>query len=90
MRLYEPTPNESPGEIHDLAMEQLQLYQTIAETWGRYPDGNCVRCGKCSQAIYMRHDKHGYTYNYNRAEILALVVAHIRQVHEEVVDIGDE
>jgi len=82
-------PNASPGEIHPMALNQLVVYQVAATDWPRYPDGRCVRCGKCDQSIYMRRDIHGVTYQYTKDEILALVVAHIRQAHEEaLIDYG--
>lgn len=84
----EPTPNESPGEVHPMAVAQLELYQRIAESWPRYPDGRCVRCGKCDQSIYMRWDSQGQRYQYLYSQILSLVVAHIRQNHEKVIENG--
>jgi hypothetical protein len=76
-------PNASPGELHPIALNQLVVYQVAATDWPRYPDGRCVRCGKCDQSIYMRWDKNHVRYQYTKDEILGLVVAHIRQNHEE-------
>jgi hypothetical protein len=82
--------NESRGEIHPLALGQLAIYQDIARDWPRYPDGRCVRCGKCDQSIYMRRDVNNVAYSYTKDEIESLVVAHIRQAHAEVIDSGIE
>lgn len=90
MRLYSPSPNESPGEIHPIAKQQLAIYVDVAKDWPRYPDGRCVRCGKCDQSIYFRWDANGVRYAYQYEEITALVVAHLRQAHAEVIDGGIE
>ena len=76
-------PNASPGEIHPMAINQLAAYLAASSDWPRYPDGRCVRCGKCDQSIYMRWDRQGVRYQYTKAEIDALVVAHIRQAHDK-------
>lgn len=75
-------PNASPGEIHPMAINKLAVFQVAAIDWPRYPDGRCVRCGKCDQSMYMRWDVNHVRYQYTKDEILALVVAHIRQAHE--------
>ena len=77
--------NESRGEIHPLALNQLAVWQAACIDWPRYPDGRCVRCGKCDQSIYMRWDINQVRYQYTKDEILALIVAHVRQAHEEVL-----
>lgn len=73
------------GEIHSIAVQQLALYQETALDWPRYPDGRAIRCGKCDQALLFTYDIQGTAYAYADHEILALIVAHIRERHSEVV-----
>lgn len=89
MRMYKQSPNESPGVIHPMAVKVLEQWEGEAFNWPRYPDGRCVRCGKCDQSIYMSRDIHGVLYNISQEEILSLTVAHLRQRHPEVID-GNE
>lgn len=72
--------------ISGLALSQLAPYQMAAYDWPRYPDGRAVRCGKCDQSMYFTEDANEVKYVYTDEEKLALIVAHIRQVHPEAVD----
>jgi hypothetical protein len=87
---YYQTPNvnipynkREKGELADIAKEQLKVWQDRALDWPRYPDGRAIRCGKCDQSMYFTADIQGMVYSYTGAEILALIVAHIRQRHED-------
>lgn len=79
----------SHSPIDGIALEQLAGYQTVAIDWPRYPDGRAVRCGKCDQSIWFAYDINGTPYVYEDHELLALKVAHIRQVHPEATN-GNE
>lgn len=83
-----PSLNDSPrdGTIHDIALRQLRAYQAYADTQSLYPDGRARRCMECDQNVYFSHDVDGVLYRYTDEEIRALKVAHIRQVHPEVID----
>lgn len=76
--------------IDQLALDQLAQWQDIAHTWPTFDatingrDG--VQCGRCSQTIFFRTDVGGNRYVYFPNQILALIVAHIRQNHEEVIN----
>lgn len=80
--------SESPlsGMIHGIAYAQLAPYQELAKTWPRYPDGRFIRCGKCDQGILATADIMGIEYSYTEDETMAVIVAHIRQNHQEYVD----
>jgi hypothetical protein len=82
------SPNDSPkdGTIHPLGLAQLAVFQEAAIMWPRYPDGRAIRCGKCDQSMYFTLDPGGKPYRYSDDEIMALIVAHIRQNHEEAVN----
>lgn len=80
--------SESPlnGTVHGIALAQLAIYQEFAKEWPRYPDSRSIRCGKCDQSIWFLYDENGEVYRYTDDEKLALIVAHIRQNHEEYVN----
>lgn len=83
-----PGNDRDSGEIAPLALVELAKWQIIAESWGVYPDGKARRCMKCDQSIWFICDPHGEQYVYSDEEINALTVAHIRQVHAEVINAG--
>lgn len=85
-----PLNDRAPGELAGIALEQLAPYREVAATWLIYPDGRCHRCMECDQNIWFSRDRQGQPYRYTDAEILALIVAHIRQCHAEVIDAGQE
>jgi len=82
-------PNDSPrdGTMHVIAVEQLKGWQDVAHTWPTFEakingrDG--VQCGRCSQTVFFRSDMGGNRFQYTADQILALLVAHIRQAHSE-------
>lgn len=80
-----PLNNRPPGEIAPIAWEQLKPYRDAASTWPVHEDGRFNRCRVCTQNIWFWHDANGNPYVYETDEIIALIVAHIRQVHPEVV-----
>jgi hypothetical protein len=64
-------------------MDELAGWQDMARMW---PLRFCVedpyaRCEACDQAVIRLVDDTGTGYRYSHGEILALTVAHIRQVH---------
>lgn len=80
-----PLNDREPGEIAQVAIEQLKSYQNVATEWQTYTDGRANRCQECHQNVWFSKDPRGNTYTYTDDEILALKVAHIRQLHSEVV-----
>ena len=85
-----PLNDRKPGEVADVALQQLARWQEIARSW---PVRLLVRkkrwlniCDVCRQSLWFEGDKNGVPYQYQDAEILALIVAHIRQAHSEVYD----
>lgn len=91
MEGYYNTPNKmiplndrEPGEIAEIAWQQLEPYRIAASTWETYTDGRCNRCKECHQNIWFTTDLQRTPYSYDPTEILALKVAHLRQCHSEV------
>lgn len=93
---YSQTPNtmvplnsRKPGEIAEIAKQQLKPYQELARDWGIWTDRSHPqipkRCLKCQQCIWFERDTSGDPYLYENDEVIALTVAHIRQVHKEVL-----
>lgn len=80
-----PLNDREPGEIAQVAIDQLKPYQVAAKTWGVYPDDRATRCKRCDQCIWFTFDPHGEIYHYDDEEIQSLIVAHIRQVHPNEV-----
>ncbi len=87
-----PLNNREPGEIADIARLQLENYQALALVWPTtnvYRDQrHCVVCSECRQCLWFRLDKNGQEYLYSDDELQALKVAHIRQLHAEVIPDG--
>jgi hypothetical protein len=94
---YYQTPNKDiplndrePGEIADVAKERLRKWEAFVANWpidlvfrnNRW----CNICATCWQNIWFERDKNGVNYTYSDAEILALIVAHVMQVHSEALD----
>lgn len=77
-----PLNDRPKGEVAPHAIRELQRWQKIANEWGIYPDGRCRRCMECDENIWFAVDDHGREYIYSDEEINALIVAHIRQVHD--------
>jgi hypothetical protein len=89
---YYSTPNSNiplnsrpPGEIADIAWQQLKPFRDAASTWPVFQDGPANRCRLCNQNIWFAYDVNGNPYVYGGDEVITLIVAHIRQVHSEVV-----
>lgn len=80
-----PLNDRPPGEIADIAWQQLKPYRNAAQTWPVFQDGRYNRCRLCSQNIWFTYDASGHTYVYREDEIITLIIAHIRQVHAEAV-----
>lgn len=81
------SPNDSPGNgtIHPIALEQLAKFADVALTWPLVNTGRENRCQICMQNIWFTSDTKGEVFKYTTDEILALVVAHIRQRHPEAI-----
>ena len=94
---YFQTPNtqvphnaRQPGEIAPIAIQQLQRYRALAETWPIYrATFRENRCRVCDQNIWFSHDSTGHEYQYESGQVIALIVAHIRQNHEGAIDNED-
>lgn len=88
-----PLNNRPKGEIADVAKDQLRMWQEAAWHWPLREDTRDKRhgmiCTHCQQMIYFISDGRGVLYDYTEDEILALIVAHIRQKHERIVTHGD-
>ena len=89
-----PLQDREAGEIAPVALEQLRGYQSRAQSWpmarhshnsdtakGR-PCWCCTVCNPC-ETVWFVNDRAGNIYTYSDEEILALKVAHIRQVHSD-------
>jgi hypothetical protein len=89
-----PHNNRRPGEIADIAKEQLKRYERAAETWpvqATMVDGRMgERCRVCHQNLWFHHDTEERPFNYAPAETKALIVAHIRQIHEDIITLDGE
>jgi hypothetical protein len=81
--MYIPLNDRKPGEIADVAQQQLAHWQAVARDWGVYTDGRENRCAECHQNIWFSMDAARHPYTYTDDEILALKVAHVRQCHSE-------
>lgn len=73
------------------ALRELAAWEAIATQWEFYthPD-TYLRCRECHQGIARMADRHGALFDYDPTELLALKVAHLRQVHAEVFDANVE
>lgn len=71
--------------ISPSAIRELAAWEAIATQWEFYihPD-TYLRCRECHQGIARMADRHGALFDYNEGDLLALKVAHIRQIHSEV------
>lgn len=82
---------EKPWQETDLrkrkviAVRQLAAWESRARTWELYrandDEQTPVRCVKCGQSVFFTYDAFGIPYDYTEGELLALTVAHVRQVH---------
>jgi hypothetical protein len=81
------------GEIANVAIDQLKIWQEAAVGWPLREVTRDTRhgmiCTHCQQMIYFISDGKGHLYDYTYEEIIALIVAHIRQKHERIVTHGD-
>lgn len=82
-----PLNSRAPGDLAQVAKDQLSAFQEAAKNWPLYIDVNdlraCHRCTRCGQNIWFGTDSEGRDYHYTEDEIMTLVVAHIRQAHED-------
>lgn len=83
-----PHNNRERGTIAPIAKRQLEVITKFAHTWPIVQQGNKNICGLCSQNVWFTDDKHGSPFLYQDEEITALIVAHIRQNHQEAIDVS--
>lgn len=89
-----PLNDREPGKIAEIAKQQLRRYQNAADTWPLvehkhdYRLGYC--CRTCDKTIYFTQDREENPYHYEQSEIRALIVAHIRQCHADIIDENGE
>lgn len=85
-----PLNDREKGEIAEVALLQLMRYNAAAETWPvgqEYRDDRyCNVCRVCDQNIWFSTDLKDQPFKYSEAELKALIVAHIRQIHEGVIE----
>lgn len=82
----------SVTELPPVAAGQLAGWQDIARGWATIevidvdfsPAVRNQRCASCLGGIYRVTDPHGKPYPYTDADLLALVVAHLRQAHMDL------
>jgi hypothetical protein len=93
-----PLNDRGKGEIAPIAFDQLRPYREAAQTWPVYNemrDGETMgprwvhACRICTQAIWFNSDENKVAYDYSEEEMLALIIAHIRQCHSKLVT-GEE
>jgi hypothetical protein len=78
-----PLNNREKGKIAQVALDELERWQSVAISWPVYTDGRCNRCGDCHENLWFSKDPQGGKYQYTDDEILALKVAHVRQCHSK-------
>jgi hypothetical protein len=85
-----PLNNRAPGEIAQVAIDQLQPYVIAAETWPVYRQYRDERhemiCRICAQCLWFLSDTHNVPYEYTDEEIHTLITAHIRRQHADMVN----
>ena len=76
-----------PPAVAGLAQDQLAAWQKLAVGWVSYPDRlgkvELQRCGSCHVGLYRTTDESGHPYHYSPDQLLAQVVAHLRQAHQD-------
>lgn len=84
-----PLNNRMPGEIADIAWEQLKRYREAATCWPvqfRMRDYRSMYvCRYCEQCLWFLKDTKGVDFWYTPAEKDALIIAHIRQCHSSMI-----
>ena len=87
-----PLNKRPEGEIAEIAMLQLEIFQSRGRTWPTREvsrdDRHGMECSYCNQMLYFISDRNGILFQYADDELLALTVAHIRQKHERMVTRG--
>lgn len=72
------------GGLSPVAARQLAAWQDIARTWPLYNDGICQRCASCHISVWRLVDEHGTEYRGTNEERQAMIVAHLRQAHQDL------
>lgn len=72
-----------PG-LSVLAQKQLAAWVKYAQEWDVFMEDGHVRCARCKQSITRLSDRNGVAYTYSPDDQWSLLVAHIRQAHQEV------
>lgn len=70
--------------ISNIVRAQLDAWKAYAEDWDVYQEDNHIRCAACDQSVARLTDHNDIAYTYSRDEQWALLVAHIRQAHQNV------
>jgi hypothetical protein len=70
--------------ISNLAMAQLRAWEAYAEEWDIYREDNHIRCMACDQSVACLTDRNGIAYRYSENDQRALLIAHIRQNHQDI------
>jgi hypothetical protein len=85
-----PLNDREPGEIAQVAIDQLQPYLIASETWPVYRQYRDERhemiCRVCAQCVWFLSDEHNNPYTYTDEEIRTLITGHIRRLHAEMVN----
>lgn len=73
------------GQLSGVAVAQLAAWQERAKAWPLNVTGDGhQRCQACGQSVVRRFDDEGRPFTYATETLLALVVAHLRQVHGDL------
>lgn len=97
MKGYGFTPNKmiplndrDPGNIAQVAKDQLRPYLIAAESWPTYRQYRDERhemiCRLCAQCLWFITDTHNVPYEYTDQDIHTLITAHIRRQHADMIN----
>jgi hypothetical protein len=85
-----PLNDRAPGEIAQVALDQLRPFLIAAESWPIYRHWRDERhemiCRICTQCLWFLTDTHSRPYQYTDEEIHTLITAHIRRQHADMVN----
>lgn len=77
-----------PPKVSGMAVSQLEAWEKLAQDWPAYEDSlvavRLMRCASCHIGLYRLTDEDGRPFTYTDAQLLAQVVAHLRQAHMEL------
>ena len=91
-----PLNNREPGTVAQVAWDQLKPYQIAAQSWPVYQEMRYDEaierqrwvhaCRVCEQGLWFNSDENQDPFDYSDAEILTLIVAHVRRSHADMVN----